>query len=141
MLDKTWLGKIIADLLEVFKTNWPKFVASLWPKVPKELQEKVSLVIQIVENVKAWVNSPTADFLVSVIPGDLDDDLLKFFRKWFNSSEYAVVVGLEEFKSLSNEHAHLLATCLTKDLTGLSFGQSAITTEVAYQAFKKEQSA
>jgi len=131
---KSWLGQIIADLLEIFKKNWPKFVASLWPKVPKELQEKVSIVIRVVENIKNFVDSPAADFITSVVPGDVDDNIKVWLRKvladWKVKQDYIL-----------NDpgHLHLLATHLTSDLTGLSFGQSAITTEVAYQNFKKEQ--
>lgn len=131
---KSWLGQIIADLLETFKSNWPKFVASLWPRVPKELQDKVSIVIRVVENIKNFVDSPAADFVTSVIPGDVDDKVKEWLRKvladWKVKQDYIL-----------NDpgHLHLLATHLTSDLTGLSFGQSAITTEVAYQAFKKEQ--
>jgi len=133
---KSWLGQIIADLLEHFKKNWPKFVSSLWPKVPKELQDKVSIVIRVVENIKKFVDSPAADFLTTVIPGDIDDKVKVWLRKVL--SEWKVK---EDYILNDPGHLHLLATHLTSDLTGLSFGQSAITTEVAYQAFKKEQNA
>lgn len=134
---KTWLGKIIADILGTFKSNWPKFVASLWPRVPKELQEKVSLVVSIVENLKKFLDSPLSEVLVSVIPGELDDklkdklsDLLgNLLNKW---DETAI-----EDKS-DAIYLHGLGARLTEGLTDLSFGQSALTTEVAYQAFKKE---
>lgn len=133
---KTWLGRVIAGLLETFKANWPKFVASLWPKVPKELQEKVSLVVSIVENVKKFLDSPLSEVLVSVIPGDLDDKLKDklsnllgdLLHKW---DETAI-----EDKS-NPVYLHGLGAKLTEGLTDLSFGQSALTTEVAYQAFKK----
>lgn len=132
---KTWLGQIIADLLETFKINWPKFVASLWPKVPKELQEKVSIVIRVVENIKNFVDSPAADFLTTVIPGDVDDKIKDWLRKVLVDFNVKDGYILNDYG-----HLHLIATHLTSDLTGLSFGQSAITTEVAYQAFKKENS-
>lgn len=136
MEKKTWLGKLIADLLETFKTKWPDFVASLWPRVPKELQEKVSIVIRVVENIKNFVDSPAADFITTVIPGDVDDKVKDWLRKVL--SEWKVK---QDYILNDPGHLHLLATHLTSDLTGLSFGQSAITTEVAYQAFKKEQKA
>jgi len=140
MSEKSWLGKIIADLLEVFKTKWPKFVASLWPKVPKELQEKVSLVVMVVENVKKFIDSPLADLIVLAIPGDLDDklrdklsDLLKeALDRWDET-------GIED--KTNPVYLHGLGATLTQGLTDLSFGQSALTIEVGYQNFKKEQNA
>ena len=40
---KTIVGKVIAAILTVFKSNWLTFIVKLWKKVPYEL--KIELVI------------------------------------------------------------------------------------------------
>lgn len=131
---KTWIGKVLAAIIEVFASNWQSFVAKLWKKVPDELQEKVSLAVKIVEAIKVWVESPTADILTAIIPGDLDDKLKDWLR-------LILPVILEKYNvvnqsKLAPEASHIIATNITQELTDLSFGQAALTTEVAYQNLK-----
>ena len=135
---KTWLGKILIGIISIFISNWPKFVANLWPKVPKELQEKVSIVIKVVENIKNFVDSPLADLIVLAIPGDADEEIRKKLSELLEQVLHRWnETGIED--KINPVYLHGLGATLTSELTGMSFGQSAITTEVAYQAFKKEQ--
>ena len=128
---KTWLGQIIEDLLSVFKNKWPDFVAKLFNKIPNELKEKISIGIAIVENIKKFIDSPVTDILSAIIPGDLDDKIKERLRD-------ILPIILEKYNiiyesRLNPESSHLIATTINQDLTGLSFGQSALTTEVVYQ--------
>lgn len=128
---KTWLGRLIQSILDVFATKWPDFVTSLWRKVPEELKEKLNLVVEVVNNIKKFVDSPTADLITDIIPGEIDDHLKDWLRK-------VLPIILDKYNVvnqtvLNPEESHLIATELTKELTGLSFGQSALTIEVAYQ--------
>lgn len=136
---KGWLGKILASIIELFASNWESFAVKLFKKIPDELKEKISIGIVIVENIKKFIESPAADFLTAIIPGDLDDkikDKLRFILPviW---ERY----NLANQTKLKAEASHIIATNINKEITGLSFGQTALTTEVAYQAFKKEQKA
>lgn len=124
---KTFLGKILASILEVFKSNFPEFIKKIYKKIPDELKVKLAAIVQVVENIKNFVDSPTADLITAIIPGDLDDDLKEWLRK-------VLPVILYKYKDISGPgYYHLVATELTMKLTGASFGQSAITIETAYQ--------
>jgi len=136
---KGWLGKILASIIELFASNWESFAVKLFKKIPDELKEKISIGIVIVENIKKFIESPAADFLTAIIPGDLDDkikDKLRFILPviW---ERY----NLANQTKLKEEASHIIATNINKEITGLSFGQTVLTTEVAYQNFKKEQKA
>lgn len=129
--EKTIFGKIIAAILSVFAENWQSFVAKLWKKVPDDLQDKVSIGVRIVEKIKDFVNSPTADFITSIIPGDLDDKIQDYLKVLLPKilAEYGDITKINE---VSGKLAHNIATDINQELTGLSYGQSALTTEVAY---------
>lgn len=131
--EKTIFGKIIAAILSVFAENWQTFVAKLWKKVPDELQDKVSIGVRIVEKLKDIVNSPTADIVTAIIPGDLDDKIKEYLRVLLPKilEQYGAIT------SISNKMAHNIATDINQDLTGLPYGQAALTTEVAYNNIVK----
>lgn len=128
---KTWLGQIIADLLETFKTKWPDFFVKIFKKIPDELKDKIAIGIVIVERIKVFIESPVADFVTAIIPGDLDDKIKERLR-------IILPIILERYNvanqsKLTPESSHLIATNINQDLTGLSFGQTALTTEIVYQ--------
>lgn len=128
---KTWLGKILASILGLFASKWPEFVGKLFTKIPDEVKEKVSLAVKIVNSIKVFLESPTADLITAIIPGETDDNIKEWLRVFLPKllERYNVI----NQSSLSPEASHLIATNITQELTGLSFGQSALTTEVVYQ--------
>lgn len=130
--EKTIFGKIIAAILSVFAENWQSFASKLWNKVPDELQDKVTIGVRIVEKLKDIVNSPTADIITSLIPGDLDDKIQDYLKELLPKilEQYGAITSVDARLS------HNIATDINKDLTGLSYGQSALTTEIAYQNLK-----
>ena len=128
---KTVFGKIIAALLSVFISNWPSFVAKLWKKVPDDLQDKFMIGIKVVEALKRVVDSPVVDLVTAIIPGDVDDKIKDKLRELINR-----VLDDYDWEDMSSENSHLIATKINQELTGLPFGQSALTTEVAYQNYK-----
>lgn len=133
--EKTIFGKIIAAILSVFAENWQSFVAKLWKKVPDDLQDKVSIGVLVVQKIKDFVNSPTADFITAIIPGNVDDKIQDYLKVLLPKilAEYGDITQLEK---VSGKLAHNIATDINQELTGLSYGQSALTTEVAYQNLK-----
>jgi len=128
---KSWLGKILASILGLFASKWPEFVGKLFTKIPDEVKEKVSLAVKIVNSIKDFLESPTADLITAIIPGETDDNIKEWLRVFLPKllERYNVI----NQSSLSAEASHLIATNITQELTGLSFGQSALTTEVVYQ--------
>lgn len=128
---KSWLGKILASILGLFASKWPEFVGKLFTKIPDEVKEKVSLAVKIVNSIKVFLESPTADLITAIIPGETDDNIKEWLRVFLPKllERYNVI----NQSSLSPEASHLIATNITQELTGLSFGQSALTTEVVYQ--------
>lgn len=128
---KSWLGKILASILGLFASKWPEFVGKLFTKIPDEVKEKVSLAVKIVNSIKLFLESPTADLITAIIPGETDDNIKEWLRVFLPKllERYNVI----NQSSLSAEASHLIATNITQELTGLSFGQSALTTEVVYQ--------
>lgn len=127
---KTIVGKLIESILDVFKSNFPDFVKAIWKKVPDKLQDQIGIIIDVVEHIDKFVQSPVADVLTSIIPGHADDRLKEILR-------VALPVLLERYKELHDVDKHNIATMLVKEYTGSKFGQAAITAEVAYQNLKK----
>lgn len=128
---KTIFGKAIQAILSIFISNWPSFVSKLWRKVPGELQDKVTIGVRIVEALKRLVDSPVADVITSIIPGDVDDKVKDHLRA-------VLPIILDRWRSISGEASyHGIATEINTEITGMPYGQSALTTEVGYQALKK----
>lgn len=50
-------------------------IAKLWHKLDNEAKVLVPVVIKLVDNIRKFVDSPVADVLTVVIPGDIDDKL------------------------------------------------------------------
>lgn len=134
---KTIFGKIIAGILSVFAEGWKGFVAKAWKKVPDELKDKVSIGVLIVENLKDFVNSPTADLITSIVPGDLDDKVQDYLKELLPKvlKQYHDID--EGYPEITGKVAHNIATDINYELTQLPYGQVALTTEVAYQNIVK----
>jgi hypothetical protein len=65
---KSFLSKIWAE------------VKSLFEGIPAELKTAIHIGVVITENIKTFVDSPAADVLTAIIPGDLDDSLKTLLR-------------------------------------------------------------
>jgi len=125
--------------LSLFISNFPAFVKKLFSKIPDQLKSELAIIIQVVTNIKNFVDSPAADFLTAVIPGTADDKIKEWLRKvlpvvleqlgYLNGQ----VVTLSDNQDIKAAQLHGIATILNKQLTGSTFGQAAITTEVVYQ--------
>jgi hypothetical protein len=65
---KTFLSKI-----------WDE-IKNLFDGIPSELKTAIHIGVLITENVKSFIDSPAADVLTAIIPGDLDDELKNLLR-------------------------------------------------------------
>lgn len=65
---KSFLSKIWAE------------VKSLFNSIPAELKTAIHIGVALTENIKTFVDSPAADILTAIIPGNLDDELKTLLR-------------------------------------------------------------
>lgn len=132
----------LKGVLSLFIDNFPAFVKRLFSKIPGDLRKEFLVIVQVVENIKLFVDSPAADYLTAVIPGTADDKLKDWLRKalpkllenlgYLNDK----LIILSDNNDIKAAQLHSIAVLLNKELTGTSFGQAAITTEVVYQNVK-----
>ncbi|QKJ28467.1 hypothetical protein HQ865_01385 [Mucilaginibacter mali] len=66
---KTFLAKIWAG------------IKSLFDKIPADLKTAIHIGVLVTENVKKFTDSPVADILTVLIPGDIDDKIKEILRK------------------------------------------------------------
>ena len=52
----------------------------LFTNFPTELKSAVSIAITVTDNIKTFVDSPIADILTAIIPGDVDDRIKQLLR-------------------------------------------------------------
>jgi len=65
---QTFLSKIWAEIKDLFSG------------MPAELQIAIHIGVIVTENIKNFVDSPAADVLTALIPGDADDELKDLLR-------------------------------------------------------------
>jgi hypothetical protein len=63
------------------------FIAKIWAGVetlfssfPAEIKTAIHIGVIITENIKNFIDSPVADVLTALIPGDLDDEIKNLLR-------------------------------------------------------------
>lgn len=135
---KTFFGKLLQGLLEIFKNNWQEWVRKLWNKqVPDEIKPEVTLIVEIVERIKTFVDGPGMDLVTWIIPGNDDDEGVAFLRTIFRSTtaEY----GLTEKPTSEYKRGDLqtIATEMTSQYLDMPYGQAAITVEGGFQNLVK----
>jgi hypothetical protein len=130
-----------------------RWLVSLFKNLSAKTKELTPDIIQIVTNIKNFVDSPGADFLTSVIPGTLDDKVLNILRQYLpklldilnkvesiaeivdpNERMKAIVAEIQ----LSEQDAkdillHGIAGKLIEVTTDNPWGKSALIAEAAYQ--------
>lgn len=64
--------------------NWLKKIwralQSIFSKIPSELQSAIHTGVVITENIKRLIDSPVADVLTAIIPGEIDDRIKIILR-------------------------------------------------------------
>lgn len=66
--------------LKSFITKLWAEIKSLFDGIPAELKTAIHVGVVVTEGLKAFVDSPAADVLTAIIPGDIDDDLKNLLR-------------------------------------------------------------
>jgi hypothetical protein len=55
-------------------------IKSLFEGIPAELKTAIHIGVLVTENIKNFVDSPAADILTAIIPGDIDDEVKSWLR-------------------------------------------------------------
>jgi len=65
-------------------------VTALFDKLPTELQFAAQIAVTITQNIKNFVESPAADVLTTLIPGNLDDKI----KSWLSTQLPNILTSL-----------------------------------------------
>jgi hypothetical protein len=66
--------------LTTFLSNIWAEVKGLFNNISPELKTAIHIGVIVTENIKSFVDSPAADILTAIIPGDLDNELITLLR-------------------------------------------------------------
>src|ERR1700759_3516898 len=66
--------------LQTFLTKIWNQIKELFNGIPAELKTAIHIGVVITENIKNFVDSPVADVLTAIIPGDIDDEIKNVLR-------------------------------------------------------------
>ena len=55
-------------------------IKSLFEGIPAELKTAIHIGVIVTENIKNFVDSPAADILTAIIPGEIDDEIKNLLR-------------------------------------------------------------
>jgi len=55
-------------------------IKALFDGIPAELKTAIHIGVEVTEKIKTFVDSPAADILTAIIPGDIDDEVKNWLR-------------------------------------------------------------
>lgn len=91
-------------------------IKNLFASIPVELKTAIHIGVIVAENIKTFVDSPAADILTTLIPGDIDDKIKDVLRS-------KIPLILSELKLVDDcqniTDPTQLTTCAIKALQGL----------------------
>jgi len=100
------------------------FISKIWTRIeslfdgfPVELKTAVHIGVIVTENIKNFVDSPVADILTAIIPGDIDDDI----KTWLRAKLPEVLTELKLADSSSGlTDSTQITACAVKVIQGLA---------------------
>ena len=102
--------------LQTFLTRIWNQIKELFNGIPAELKTAIHIGVLITENIKNFVDSPAADILTAIIPGDIDDEIKTMLR----AKLPAILTELKLTDSCSGlTDPAEITTCAVKVLQGL----------------------
>ncbi|HEY9001645.1 MAG TPA: hypothetical protein VIM89_09860 [Mucilaginibacter sp.] len=66
--------------LQSFLTKIWNQIKALFDGIPAELKIAIHIGVEVTENIKTFVDSPAADILTAIIPGNIDDEVKNWLR-------------------------------------------------------------
>lgn len=101
----SFLSKIWAHIKKVFEG------------LPSELKSAIHIGVVVTDNIKNFIESPGADILTAIIPGEVDDDI----KVWLRAKLPSILVELKLADSCSGlTDPADITTCAVKVLQGLT---------------------
>lgn len=141
--------EFLKDVLDLFVKKFPAFIATIAGKIPKELKSQLFVLVEVVNNIKNFVDGPTADFLTAIIPGTADDKLKEWLRKVLPGilrglgvitvvMDSTVMVNLPDDRDFKGTKLKDIGSLLTKELIGSCLTQGRYTYDAAYKDYQKQ---
>jgi len=91
-------------------------IKSLFQGIPAELKTAIRIGVVVTENIKTFVDSPAADVLTAIIPGDIDDEI----KNWLRAKLPAILTELKLADNCSQlADPDAITACAIKVLQGL----------------------
>lgn len=91
-------------------------IKSLFAGMPSELQTAIHIGVLVTQNIKNFVDSPAADVLTAIIPGDIDDEI----KNWLRAKLPEILTELKLADSCSGlTNPTDITACAIKVLQGL----------------------
>jgi len=111
------------------------WIIKTFTNTKKELKTIIPIAIEVVNGIKKFIDSPTADFLTSVIPSTVDDQVKIFLRTILPS----VLKGLHKWESIINiEDENIQLKLIVEELKTLTKSeQDNIKTQAASELVVK----
>src|ERR1700743_1030352 len=102
--------------LQSFLTKIWNQVKALFDGIPAELKTAIHIGVVVTENIKNFADSPAADILTAIIPGDIDDEV----KNWLRAKLPAILTELKLADSCSSlTDPNEITACAVKVLQGL----------------------
>ena len=102
--------------LQSFLTKIWTEIKSLFEGIPSELKTAIHIGVTVTQNIKTLVDSPVADVLTAIIPGDIDDEI----KNWLHAKLPEILTELKLADSCSGlTDPAAITQCAVKVLQGL----------------------
>jgi hypothetical protein len=102
--------------LQTFLSKVWNEIKNLFSGIPAELKTAIHIGVIVTENVKNFIDSPAADILTALIPGDADDQI----KSWLKAKLPTILTELKLADSCSSlTDPAEITTCAVKVLQGL----------------------
>lgn len=102
--------------LQIFLTKIWKQIKALFDGIPAELKIAIHIGVLVTENIKNFTDSPAADILTALIPGDIDDKI----KNWLRTKLPVILTELKLADSCSQlTDSNEITVCAVKVLQSL----------------------
>jgi hypothetical protein len=103
------------SLKTVITKIWDE-VSALFNGFPAEMKTAIHIGVVVTQNIKSFVDSPAADILTALIPGDIDDEV----KNWLRAKLPVILTELKLADSCAGlTDPQQITACAVKVLQGL----------------------
>jgi hypothetical protein len=103
--------------LKIFIAKVWAGIENLFAGIPSEMKTAIHIGVAVTENLKNFVDSPAADILTAIIPGEIDDQV----KNWLRAKLPDILTELKLADSCAGlTDPSQITVCAVKVLQGLS---------------------